>query len=201
MKRVLHSRDRQLAQRVLRQEREAFDEFFESYFPRLFRFCAARMRNHHGQNDVEDLVQETLVKALRNLESYRGEASLFTWLCQICRHEIASWHRRHARWPKTVARIDDDPAVRAAIESLDVEVSEDLERRASISELVHLALDRLPGDYAAALEQKYLAGNSVQEIACRLGRSVIATQSLLARARTAFMRSYGDLERELGTNT
>ena len=201
VKRMLHSRDRHLAQRVLRKERAAFDEFFESYFSRLFRFCASRMRNRGGQNDVEDLVQETMVKALRNLEGYRGEASLFTWLCQICRHEIASWHRRHARWPETVASIDDDPAVRAAIESLDVEVSEELDRRASISELVQLALDRLPGDYASALEQKYLAGSSVQEIAGRLGRSVIATQSLLARARTAFMRSYVDLQRELGANT
>ena len=198
---MLHSRDRHLAQRVLRKEQAAFNEFFESYFSRLFRFCDARMRNRRGQNDVEDLVQETIVKALRNLEGYRGEASLFTWLCQICRHEIASWHRRHARWPETVASIDDDPAVRAAIESLDIEVSEELDRRASISELVQLALDRLPGDYAAALEQKYLAGNSVQEIAGRLGRSVIATQSLLARARTAFMRSYCDLQREFGANT
>ena len=198
---MLHSRERHLAQRVLRKEQAAFDEFFQSYFSRLFRFCAARMRNRRGQNDVEDLVQETMLKALRNLAGYRGEVSLFTWLCQICRHEIASWHRRHARWPETVASIDDDLAVRAAIESLDVEVSEELDRRASISELVQLALDRLPGDYASALEQKYLVGSSVQEIAGRLGRSVIATQSLLARARTAFKRSYVDLQRELGANT
>ena len=201
MKRLLHPRDRHLAQRVLRKEQVAFDEFFQSYFSRLFRFCAARMRNSRGQNDVEDVVQETMVKALRNLAGYRGEASLFTWLCQICRHEIASWHRRHARWPETVLSIDDDLAVRAAIESLDVEVSAELDRRASISELVQLALDRLPGDYASALEQKYLTGSSVQEIAGRLGRSVIATQSLLARARTAFMRSYVDLQRELGANS
>lgn len=92
-------RDRQLARRVLRKDADAFEEFFDSLFPRLFRFCRARMGSPVAEADVEDIVQETMLKAVRGLDGYRGEASLFTWASQICRREIAAWHRREERTP------------------------------------------------------------------------------------------------------
>lgn len=197
---MLHPRDKRLAQRVVDKDPEAFEDFFTSYFPRVYRFCAARMRNTPGEADVEDIVQEVIVKALRSLDQYRGEASLFTWLCQIGRREMSDWHRRQGGRATLARGIDDDPALRAALESVDLEPPGDLERRFALARLVQLAMDRLPNDYAVALEQKYVDGRTVDEIARRLGRTRIATQSLLARARAAFARCYGDLERELGAN-
>src|SRR5919112_63502 len=72
----------------------AFDEFFEDYFPRLFRFAVLRLRD---QDAAEDLVQNSLIAAVRNLGSWRGEATLFTWLCTICRREISAWEKRTSR--------------------------------------------------------------------------------------------------------
>ena len=179
---MFHSRDRQLAKRVLRKEHDAFENCFNIYFSRLYRFCGSRLRGKHAEADIEDIVQETMLKAVRNLHGYRVEASLFTWLCQICQREIAGWYRRQGRRTEAAASID-DPAVRVALEGLAFAASDELDRGQSIENMVHVALDRLPGDYAAALEQKYLAGCTVNEIARQLNRGPIATQSLIARAR------------------
>ena len=184
----------QLVKRVLNKEREAFESFFESYFARLYRFCVARMRETDA---CEDVVQETLFKAMKNLDSYRGEAMLFTWLCQICRNEIANWYQRHGRKLEPLVSLDDDPSVRAALESLDTVSSDDMVDKMAIEKLVQLTLDYLPDKYGKALEWKYLEGLSVEEIAARLGTGVIATQSLLARARKAFRRGFLDVKQEL----
>ena len=176
--------DRQLARRVVRKEDEAFEEFFRSLFPRVYRFCRSRLDAPYDDAEVEDIVQETMLKALRNLHGYRGDASLFTWVCQICRNEIAAWHRRRS--------LLDLGGEQEAGAGVDDPAGDEFERR-STEEAVHLVLDRLPADYAVALEQKYVMGRSVTEVARELGRGRVATQSLLARARRAFARHYRDL--------
>lgn len=188
--------DKALVERVLAQERAAFDEFFAAYFGRLCRFCRARI----GPNDaIEDIVQETLVKALRNLHTYRGEALLFSWLCQICRNEISTWYKRHGQKLAVTASIDDDPGVMAALESFGIELQGAADERIALADMIQITLDYLPNNYGRALEMKYLEGLSVKEIARALDISRLATQSLLARARTAFREGFLDLQRELQT--
>lgn len=197
LKTLQYREDMQLVQRVLAKERDAFETFFEAYFARLYRFCVARM----SETDAcEDVVQETLFKAMRNLDSYRGEAMLFTWLCRICRNEISNWYQRHGRKSERLVSLDDDPGVRAALESLDVVTSDDVVNQLAIEKIVQLTLDYLPDKYGKALEWKYLEGLSVEEIASRLDTGVIATQSLLARARKAFRRGFLDVKQELGVS-
>lgn len=189
-----HNDDLQLIQRVLKQERAAFDEFFEAYFARLSRFCGARMRQTDA---VEDVVQETMVKAMRNLHTYRGEAMLFSWLCQICRNEISTWYTKQGRREELMVSIDDNPDVRGALESFGLDLQRDMATDIALADMVQLTLDYLPDNYGKALEWKYLEGSSVKEIADRLGIGRLAAQSMLARARTAFRECFRDLQREL----
>src|SRR5215208_1605131 len=106
--------DRELVRRMLGGDEGAFDEFFADYFPRLFRFAVLRLRDRDA---AEDIVQTSLIAAVRHLSSWRGEASLFTWLCTICRREIAAWQKRTSR-RVIVSLEDDDPSLRAALESI-----------------------------------------------------------------------------------
>ena len=79
--------DRLLVQRMLAGEERAFVAFFETYFPRVYRFALPRL--DRNADTAKDVVQATLIKAMRKLGDFRGEAALFTWLCQICRREIS----------------------------------------------------------------------------------------------------------------
>ena len=60
---------------MLAGEERAFQAFFQSLFPRLYRFALPRVdRNEEAAREV---VQATLTKAMRKLADYRGEAALF----------------------------------------------------------------------------------------------------------------------------
>jgi RNA polymerase sigma-70 factor, ECF subfamily len=182
--------DLALARRLLGGDESAFDEFFTDYFPRLYRFARARL----GGNDdaAEEVVQSALIRAVEKLSSYRGEAAMFTWLCSICRREIATWLHRHGRAGE-VLLIEDRPDLRAALETLAASTATDPESeldRQELSRRVHVTLDHLPPRYADALEWKYIQGLSVGEIAVRLGLGYKAAESLLTRARNAFREGF-----------
>jgi RNA polymerase sigma-70 factor (ECF subfamily) len=167
-------------------DQSAFDAFFATYAPRIAAFVSRR--SSLDRAGVEDMVQTSLIKAIRSLESFRGEASLFTWLCTICRHELASLHRKTQRQP-VHASTDGDAAMRDELLELrvpaDNEPPNELELEAHRA-AVAKALNCLPERYARVLEWKYGDGFSVEEIAAMLGLTPIAAQSLLARARKEF---------------
>jgi RNA polymerase sigma-70 factor (ECF subfamily) len=195
----MYPEDRQLVRLLLKGDEVAFREFFGDYFPRLFRFILRRVGS--GEDAARDIVQAALARAIRKLHLYRGEASLFTWLCQIARHELADHGTRSRRqgMPELVAR-EEDSAVRAALESMPADPAlepENVRDRDEMAELVHAALDYLPQRYAQVLELKYLEDLSVENIARRLETSGAAVQSLLARARTAFREVCVSLHPEL----
>ena len=180
--------ERELVRRMLGRDEGAFDEFFADYFPRLFRFAVLRLRD---QDAAEDLVQNSLIAAVRNLGSWRGEATLFTWLCTICRREIAAWEKRTSR-RVIVSFSEDDPGLRAALESIGAaaEAPDAGLARADTGRIVQLVLDHLPPRYSRALEWKYLEDLSVDDVAVRLQCTPKAAESLLTRARDAFRDAF-----------
>jgi RNA polymerase sigma-70 factor, ECF subfamily len=184
--------ERELVRRMLGGDEGAFDEFFADYFPRLFRFAVLRLRDPDA---AEDIVQTSLIAAVRHISSWRGEATLFTWLCTICRREISAWEKRTSR-RVTVSIADDDPGVRAALESIGAaaEAPDAGLARADTGRIVQLVLDHLPPRYSRALEWKYLEELSVDDIARRLQCTPKAAESLLTRARDAFRDAFAAIE-------
>ncbi len=185
---TLHEEDLGLVRRILLKDRLAFDGFFAVYFPRLCRFAVRRLSDPEA---CEDVVQETLLRALRHLGDYRGEASLFTWLCTICSNEVVNWYRKHGQRLAKQVSLDDEPDLLASMEHLSTANSEE---QVQLQMAIQLILDQLPDNYGKALEWKYLEGLRVEEIAARLQTTVIAAQSLLARARTAFRSSVNEFD-------
>ena len=185
--------DRDLARRVAGGDKPAFDAFFKEYFPRLFRFALGRVDNDPAL--AEEVVQRTMCIVVRKMGTYRGEALLFTWLCQICRNEMNAVYRQRGDQFRADIPIEDHPAVQAALESIasDKYQPEAAQRQQEIARFVTSTLQHLPGNYSKALEMKYVNGNSVREIARELGLSEKATESLLTRARNAFKERFGSL--------
>jgi RNA polymerase sigma-70 factor (ECF subfamily) len=186
--------DKDLAARVLAGDQRAFDELFNLYFDRLYRFALARLRN--DATAAEDVVQQTLCRAIEKLGSYRGEAALFTWLCQICRNLITDSYRARDRELRRSVVFEDSEEIRTALELLgapDLEDPELAAQRGEVGRLVQLVLDHLPGRYGDVLEWKYVQGMSVVEIASRLQLGPKAAESLLTRARDAFREGFVSL--------
>jgi RNA polymerase sigma-70 factor (ECF subfamily) len=178
-----HVEDLKLVERMLAGEEKAFETFGERCFKAVYRFALARL---HGDRDLTlEMVQTATVKALSKLDTYRGEASLPTWLCSCCRNEILMhWRRRRAA--PTEVELDEDMETAPGDAFTALLKQEETHR-------VHLALDLLPEHYARALEWKYVERVPVDEIAARMGVQPKAAESLLTRARHAFRTSYENL--------
>ncbi len=178
--------DRQLVERLVAGDERAFREFFDEYFGRVYRFAFAR-----GGGDAElaeEATQRAMTRAVRALKSFRGDASLFSWMAQICRNELADLIALRARDRSRTVSLDADGAARDAAEAVATEGGDALEERAAIERAlaVRSVLDELPGRYGEILEWKYIEEWSVEKIAKRLGVTFEAAQSQLQRARAAF---------------
>jgi RNA polymerase sigma-70 factor, ECF subfamily len=172
---------------MLAGDERAFAEFVDRYSKALYRFSLARL---DGDRELtRETVQTAMTKALANIDTYRGEASLLTWLCACCRNEVLM-HFRSRRSAPVEVELEEGIAPAAGFRSVTAPDPELSLLRDETATLVHMTLDLLPSHYAQALEWKYVDGLAVEEIAERLGTTAKAAESLLTRARGAFRARY-----------
>jgi RNA polymerase sigma-70 factor (ECF subfamily) len=185
--------DKALVRHLLSGDEAAFRRFFDGHFSRLYRFALKRTGGDHDA--AEEIVQKTLIAAMRKLQTFRGEATLFTWLCAICRREVSAW--RVARGRHSALMLSEDaPEIRAqlaALASVAAQQPDEAFDRGETARLVQTALDVLPGSYSEVLEWKYIYGLSVVEISERMCTGPKAVESLLGRARKSFRQVFSVL--------
>jgi RNA polymerase sigma-70 factor, ECF subfamily len=178
--------DTELVARMLAGDQRAFNRFFDTYAERIAGF--ARRRCALDPSAMEDVVQLTMINAMRNLSSFRGESSLFTWLCTICRNQLADHQRRVTRRPATNS-LEEVIAARSTnlpIQLVDYrDPLDECTAESSRNEIRH-AINTLPPRYARILELRYGDELSMAQITFAMGLTDTAAQSLLARARRAF---------------
>jgi RNA polymerase sigma-70 factor (ECF subfamily) len=187
--------------RALEGHAEAITVLTDEVLQPLYRFCLYRVaRNRHL---CEEVVQETLLRALRDLALYdpqRAANNIFPWLTGLARNEI---HRALARERGTVSLetlwANMDKELLAFYARLDSEpFTDELLQREETRELVNATMSQLPSHYREALEAKYVSGRSVRDLATCWHLSEKAVESQLTRARKAFRATFLALARNLG---
>lgn len=169
--------ERALVSQVLAGNEAAFDEFYRHYVPTLFRYIYYSFNGN--REDAEDILQETVLAAVRSLHRFRGQSSLHTWLHAIARHKISDQIRKRQRADSHQSDEEyHEPELREPGAQPDDLVSQ--------RGVIEAALSALPQDHREVLLGKYLEGFSVRELAYIMGRSEKSVESLLTRARAAF---------------
>jgi len=188
--------ERELVGRMRAGDQRAFDTFFNAYAKRLAGFAARRCAL--DASALEDVVQQTMINAVKNLATFRGDSTLFTWLCQICRNLLADARRKQARQP-VIESLDLAAANRATalpVQLIDYRDPLDISSADSQRSDIRRVVNSLPPRYVRVLELKYGDELSLEEMALSLGLSESAAQSLLARARRAFAECWAAHEDE-----
>ena len=186
--------------RALAGQAEAVCTLAETVVGPLFAFCLYRVgRNHHL---CEEVVQETLLRAIRELDRYdpaRAGDNIFPWLTGLARNEI---HRALAREKNAVSlealwsKMDNDlTALFARLES--EPFTEEVIRREETTDMVNATMAQLPPHYREALEAKYVQGRTVRDLATLWQLSEKAVESQLGRARQAFRETFLTLARHV----
>lgn len=167
---------------------EAVRWLLDDVAPVVYGFIFARVAG--DEQAAQDLLQDTLMEAVRGAGSFRGESACSTWLCAIARRRLARYYEaeRKAELARSALRLIEDVSAQGPAERVT-----DLERQ---DEVVR-ALGRLPVLQRQVLVLKYIEDLSVQEIADQVHRSRVQVQSLLQRGREALRRQLGGADAEL----
>jgi RNA polymerase sigma-70 factor (ECF subfamily) len=191
-------------QRALAGDPAAVDQFAAEALEPLFAFCLYRVGRNRSL--CEEVVQETLVKAIGRLDRYepaRAGGDIFPWLTGLARNEIRRALAREggmASLESLWARMDRD--MRDVFLALDqTQLSDEIVAREETREMVNATMSQLPTQYRDALQAKYVDRRSVREIAQLRATTEKAVESLLSRARQAFRETFSALARNLELET
>lgn len=166
--------EQQLLANLKAGKQQAVREWFETYQVKLFSFVLTKIDSEH---DAEEIVQETFINCLRQINLFRGESTIWTWMQSIARHEIADYYRK--KYAKKALR---------TIPLADFLLQESDKTIDNVSEKVDIILAKMEKYSQELLKQKYVDGKKVVEIAQYFGKSIKAIESELYRARLEFKR-------------
>lgn len=73
---------------------EDFDRIYAEYFSEVYKFVLSLCRN---PSLAEEITQEAFFKALKNIDGFKGDCKLNTWLCKIAKNTFYSYTKKHGR--------------------------------------------------------------------------------------------------------
>jgi RNA polymerase sigma-70 factor, ECF subfamily len=176
-------------QRLRANDDAAYDELVRVYHASIFH-VAYRMLGDSG--DASDVVQEIFLKVFRNINGFKGESSLKTWIFRIAFSEILNrlrwWKRRHRH--ATVSLDEDQNGNGYGYQLSDSTPGpEQILQSKEQEQAIQQALKKLSSDHRSIIILRDIEGFSYGEIAEVLGVSIGTVKSRLARARADLKKS------------
>jgi len=177
-------RESELIAAILAGNTELYHQLIRPYERRVYIMALSYMKN---KEDAEDVAQETFVRAMQKLRTFRGDSRFSTWLISIALNEARQGLRRRAaarNVPLDESRDDSTPAAPASLRDWRELPSEIVERK-EIMKLIEDAVNLLPDIY-----QKVFLLRDVEElnlhdtaIILNISTSLVKVRSHRARSR------------------
>jgi len=165
----------------------AFELLVVKYQRRIQRLIGRMVRD---VDLVEDISQETFIRAYRALHQFRGEARFYTWLYRIAVNTAKKFLLDLKRSPLVSENAlqketEEDETFSPRHESIAEETPESVLAAKEIAEMVSLALDSLPQELRQAVTLREIEGLSYEEIAQMMDCPIGTVRSRIYRAREA----------------
>jgi RNA polymerase sigma-70 factor (ECF subfamily) len=192
--------DTLLVDRVKRGDQKAFEMLVVKYQRRIERLISRMVRDDAL---VQDIAQETFIRAYRALPQFRGEAAFYTWLYRIAvntaKKALVELKRDPVVLESAMAGPDDGEEPSRAEHTLsDGETPDAVLASKEIAATVNAAIDALSEDLRQAIVLREIEGLSYEEIADVMNCPIGTVRSRIFRAREAIA---GRLRPLLGTKT
>ncbi len=175
--------DQALIERVQKGDKRAFDLLVQKYQSRIQKLIARFVRN---PADVQDVAQDTFIKAYRALDNFRGDSAFYTWLYRIAintaKNHLVAVSRKNPGYSVDVQEVEKfDPS-----QWLKEYATPEREMLASeIQMTVNNAMESLPPDLREAISLREMEGLSYEDIAQVMDCPIGTVRSRIFRAREA----------------
>ncbi len=175
--------DKMLVQRVQSGDKSAFDLLFKRYQHKIYGLVS---RYLHDPQDIEDVVQESFIKAYRALPRFRGDSAFYTWLYRIAIN-TAKNHLvgRSRKPPDSDIDAEDAENFEGADALREIENPENSLHTDQLQAAIDGALAALPDDLRSAVTLREFDGLSYEQIAQIMECPVGTVRSRIFRAREA----------------
>ena len=164
--------DRDLVCATLDGTKEAFDNLVRKYTGSIYALCISKVG---PVKDAEDLVQETFLRAFRNLKSLNEPNKFGSWIYGIALNICFDWIRKSKRDQNLLRKVDP----KESVPEIDTPQGRVLEM-----------IKKLPDDYKEAIMFYYFERKSYEEMAKILGVSKATINFRLTKARTMLRSSF-----------
>nr|WP_319566829.1 RNA polymerase sigma factor RpoE [uncultured Rhodoferax sp.] len=179
--------DALLVARTVAGDQAAFELLVIKYQRRVERLIGRMVRD---VDLVDDIAQETFIRAYRALHQFRGDSQFYTWLYRIAVNTAKKFLLELKRDP-TISQAamqssdDEDETFRTKYEPTTSETPESVLAAKEIALVVNAALESLPADLKQALTLREIDGMSYEEIAELMACPLGTVRSRIFRAREA----------------
>ncbi len=177
--------DQQLVERAQRGDKQAFDLLVIKYQRKLARLLSQFIRD---AAEVEDVAQETFIKAYRSLSTFRGESAFYTWLYRIGINAAKNYlvaQKRRALNTTNGFDIEDAENFEGGSQLRELNTPESELMSKQIAQTVHQTLQALPEELRTAITLREIEGLSYEEIANIMSCPTGTVRSRIFRAREA----------------
>ena len=178
-----NSVDKQLVERVRRGDKRAFDLLILKYQHKIISIVGRYLGD---QNDVQDVSQETFIKAYRAIPNFRGESAFYTWLYRIAvntaKNHLVSKSRRP---PNIDIDIDDGEFQNNSAVLRDNESPQASLATSQMEQVIFRSIENLPSELRIAVTLREFDGLSYEEIAKIMNCPVGTVRSRIFREREA----------------
>jgi RNA polymerase sigma-70 factor (ECF subfamily) len=176
--------DQQLVVRAQHGDQQAFGLLVSKYQRKLARLLSRLIRD---PAEVEDVAQETFIKAYRALGSFRGDSAFYTWLYRIGINTAKNYLVSQGRRAPTRTDFDSEEAETFEDGDLlrDINTPERMLLSKQIGETVNSAMEDLPEDLRTAIMLREIEGMSYEDIAKMMDCPIGTVRSRIFRAREA----------------
>jgi RNA polymerase sigma-70 factor (ECF subfamily) len=174
--------DHELVLRAQRGDKRAFGLLVDKYQRKLARLLSRMIRD---QSEIEDVVQESFIKAYRALPNFRGDSAFYTWLYRIGINTAKNYLVSVGRRPtvSTDIEIEDAENFDSGDELRTTETPESSMMTKQIAQTVNDTVESLPEELRTAITLREIEGLSYEEIATIMGCPIGTVRSRIFRAR------------------
>lgn len=176
--------DQQLVVRAQKGDKQAFGLLVSKYQRKLARLLSRLIRD---PAEVEDVAQETFIKAYRALPTFRGDSAFYTWLYRIGVNTAKNYLVSQGRRAPTSTEFDSEEAegFDEGEQLRDNNTPERLLQSKQVGETVNTAMEALPEELRTAIVLREIEGLSYEDIARIMDCPIGTVRSRIFRAREA----------------
>jgi len=171
-----------LLRRARRNDSEAWSQIYDLYYPRIYAFMLARIRD--GML-AEDLAADVFVNALRGIDTYEERGLAFiAWLYRIAHNRLIDHYRRNGRTEADSLDEMDESGDRLDDPAITTNGGLDLERID-----LQQAVGRLSAEQQQVVQLRFLEGMTSEQVAAAMSKTVAAVKIMQHRALKVLKKS------------